>query len=234
MLRYYDTAPSLYETQCENGEIDEDAWRYEPVDCGDFYMIESYKYANSFPKEWAQSHLPGTGPEQCGNCYEWGSKDGAFLGYCLNCAKYDYNGERGPGLDTFNGALEIEDKFAFCTRCDPDYVDPCGNQAVSVEAENARNNLLNMGIPSRVLEGLTHKTCASMFDTASLGNSASTPVSEKKDVQPPSIKREVARMAKLIAQLQECSRDLDYVFRIAEGKVSPDDKCTLEYFGIEK
>jgi len=108
MLRYYDSTPSLYETQCENGEIDEDGWRYEPVDCGDFYMIESYKYSNTFPKEWAQNHLDGTGPEQCENCYEWGSKDGVFLGYCLNCAKYDYYGERGPGLDAFNGALEIE------------------------------------------------------------------------------------------------------------------------------
>ena len=99
MSRYYDNAPSLYEIQCENGEIDEDAWRYEPVDYEDYYMIESYKYANTFPKEWAQNHLEGTGPEQCGNCYCYGSKDGVFLGYCLNCAKYDYNEERGPGLD---------------------------------------------------------------------------------------------------------------------------------------
>lgn len=234
MLRYYDNAPSLYETQCENGEIDEDAWRYEPVDCGDFYMIESYKYANSFPKEWAQSHLPGTGPEQCGNCYDYGSKDGVFLGYCLNCAKYDYNGQRGPGLDTFDGALEIEDEFAFCTCCDPDYVDPCANQSISVEAANAHKNLLNMGIPSHVLEGLTHETCASMFDTARLGNSASTPVSEKEEVQPPSIKAKAAQMAKLIAQLHECSRDLDYVFQIAEGRVSPDDQRSHDFFGIEK
>ena len=99
MSKYYDNAPSRYEIMCENGEIDEDAWRYEPVECGDYYMIESYKYANDFPKEWALNHMEGTGPEQCGNCYCYGSKDGVFLGYCLNCAKYDYNGERGPGLD---------------------------------------------------------------------------------------------------------------------------------------
>ena len=99
MSRYYDNAPSRYEIMCENGEIDEDAWRYEPVDYEDYYMIESYKYAHDFPKEWALNHLEGTGPEQCGNCYCYGSKDGVFLGYCLNCAKYDYNGERGPGLD---------------------------------------------------------------------------------------------------------------------------------------
>jgi hypothetical protein len=116
----YENRPSLYEIRCENGEIDEDAWRYEPVDYGDFYMIESYKYSNTFPKEWAQNHLEGTGPEQCGNCYDHGSRDGVFSGYCLNCADYDYNGERGPGLDTFNGTLEIEDDCALCTRGDPD------------------------------------------------------------------------------------------------------------------
>jgi hypothetical protein len=105
MSRYYDV--TRYEIQCENGEIDEDAWRYEPVDYEDYYMIESYKYANSFPKEWARNHMEGTGPEQCGNCYCYGSKDGVFLGYCLNCAKYDYNEERGPGLD-----LEVESEEA--------------------------------------------------------------------------------------------------------------------------
>jgi hypothetical protein len=103
--------PSLYEIKCENGEIEEDdGWRYEPVDCGDYYMIEQYKYANSFPKEWAMSHLPGTGPEQCGNCYDYGSKDNTFIGYCLNCADYDYNGERGPGMDAENELCGVEDE----------------------------------------------------------------------------------------------------------------------------
>lgn len=234
MSRYYENRPSLYEIQCENGEIDEDAWRYEPVDYGDFYMIESYKYANSFLKEWAKNHMDGTGPEQCENCYDYGSKDGVFLGYCLNCAKYDYDGERGPGLDTFNDALEIEDDCAFCTYSDPDRVDPYDSQVVSAEAESARKNLLNMGIPSHVLEGLTHETCASMFETASLSNSASTPVSEKKDVQPQAVETKAARMAKVIAQLSDCAEDLDYVFRIAEGRVSPDDQRSRDFFGIEK
>jgi len=99
MSRYYENRPSVYDIKCENGEIDEDAWRDEPVDCGEFYMIGCYNYVNSFPKEWAQSHLEGTGPEFCSNCYDHGSKDGVFLGYCLNCAIYVYNGERGPGLN---------------------------------------------------------------------------------------------------------------------------------------
>jgi hypothetical protein len=152
----YENRPSLYEIRCENGEIDEDAWRYEPVDFDGGYMIEQYKYAISFPKEWAMSHLPGTGPEQCGNCYDYGSVEGLFVGYCLNCARYDYNGERGPGMDT---------------------------GAVTEDAE--------------------------------------------QDVEQP---QKNDRMAKL----RELADELDYVFRIAEGTVPPDDQCALDYFGIEK
>jgi hypothetical protein len=129
MSRYYDNAPSLYEIRCENGEIDEDAWRYEPVDYEHYYMIESYKYAHDFPKEWAQNHMEGTGPEQCGNCYCYGSKDGVFLGYCLNCAKYDYNGERGPGLD-----LEDESEEAEAVSS----LDPNENQTPASEPESDR------------------------------------------------------------------------------------------------
>jgi len=133
MSRYYDNAPSLYEIRCENGEIDEDAWRYEPVDYEDYYMIDSYKYANTFPKEWAQNHMEGTGPEQCGNCYCYGSKDGVFLGYCLNCAKYDYNGERGPGLD-----LEDESEEDNGSSEAVSSVDPNENQTPASEPESDR------------------------------------------------------------------------------------------------
>ena len=135
MSRYYDNAPSLYEIQCENGEIDEDAWRYEPVDYEDYYMMDSYKYANTFPKEWAQNHMEGTGPEQCGNCYCYGSKDGVFLGYCLNCAKYDYNEERGPGLD-----LEAEgDGSAESEEAEGDgSLDPNEDQTPASELESDR------------------------------------------------------------------------------------------------
>jgi hypothetical protein len=89
------SAPTVYEIRCDNGDF-EDECEEPVVDCGDYYMIGSYKYANSFPKEWALSHKEGTGPEQCRNCVE---VDGLFIGYCLNCAKYVYNGERGDGMD---------------------------------------------------------------------------------------------------------------------------------------
>jgi len=90
--------PSRYEIQYENGEFDDDEDSDQVVDCGNYYMIGYYKYDKSFPQEWALSHLPGTGPEQCNNCAEYGEKDEMFVGYCANCAIYDYNSERGEGM----------------------------------------------------------------------------------------------------------------------------------------
>jgi hypothetical protein len=104
--RYFEDCPSVYEIKYENGEIEDEDQEDRVIDCGDYYTLGYYKYNKSFPEEWAISHLPGTGPEQCGNCYDYGSIDGVFLGYCLNCAIYVYNCERGPGLGL--GATEEE------------------------------------------------------------------------------------------------------------------------------
>jgi hypothetical protein len=54
-------------------------------------------YHPSFPNDWASSHEPGTGPEQCNNCAIYGSYNGQFVGYCVNCASV-YNGSRGRGF----------------------------------------------------------------------------------------------------------------------------------------
>ena len=126
MSKYYDNAPSRYEIQCENGDIDEDTCHYETVVCLGYYMIENYKYPHDFPKEWAQNHMEGTGPEQCNNCYWYGSIDGVFMGYCLNCA-HIYNGERGPGL-----ALDFESEE------DSSTVDPNEDQVHESETESDR------------------------------------------------------------------------------------------------
>lgn len=108
MSKYdYTNAPSLYEIRCENGDFDEE-WEEPIVDCGDYYMIGPYKYANSFPKEWAKSYLSGTGPEQCWNCSEHGTKDDVFYGYCLNCAQDSYKGERGVGMSKTLSEKKIE------------------------------------------------------------------------------------------------------------------------------
>lgn len=55
-------------------------------------------YHEKFPKEWALSHEPTTGPDQCKNCASYGCIDNAFIGYCANCAIYVYKGSRGRGF----------------------------------------------------------------------------------------------------------------------------------------
>lgn len=59
--------------------------------CYSYYGIY---YASSFPKEWALSHLPETGPHECLNCLYYGTYKGIFIDYCLNCAKNEYEGAR--------------------------------------------------------------------------------------------------------------------------------------------
>ena len=63
-----------------------------------YYSYDGELYCETFPEEWVLDHLPGTGPKDCGNCACYGSWNGVFLGYCANCAAYEYNGERGRGL----------------------------------------------------------------------------------------------------------------------------------------
>jgi len=70
----------------------------EPFHYGDRYLYDYQWYHEKFPEDWAVYHLPGTGPGQCGNCDYYGSINGVFIGYCANCALYDYMGSRGRGF----------------------------------------------------------------------------------------------------------------------------------------
>ena len=63
-----------------------------------FYTYDEELYAPSFPKEWAKNHLPKTGPKECKTCVNYGSWNGAFLGYCIHCAK-KYCYDRGHGFN---------------------------------------------------------------------------------------------------------------------------------------
>jgi len=65
-------------------------------------------YHPSFPNEWTISHEPGTGPEQCNNCADYGSYQGQFIGYCANCAVYVYEGRRGRGFINICTELSTE------------------------------------------------------------------------------------------------------------------------------
>jgi len=73
----------------------------EVIFCGHrrhYYMYNEELYTATFPIEWAENHLPGTGPKECSNCACYGSWNGVFIGYCANCADYEYNGECGRGF----------------------------------------------------------------------------------------------------------------------------------------
>ena len=63
-----------------------------------YYSYDNELYADTFPEEWAQNHAPGTGPTDCENCGYYGYWNGVFIGYCLNCACYEYDGSRGNGF----------------------------------------------------------------------------------------------------------------------------------------
>ncbi len=70
--------------------------RYLPSMHG--YSYDNQLYHEKFPEEWATSHLPDTGPSKCDNCAFFGSFGGQFFAYCGNCAEFEYNFERGPGM----------------------------------------------------------------------------------------------------------------------------------------
>lgn len=66
-----------------------------------YYSYDEELYCGTFPENWVEDFLEGTGPKECGNCAYYGSWNGVFLGYCANCAQYVYNGERGQGFIDF-------------------------------------------------------------------------------------------------------------------------------------
>ena len=62
------------------------------------YNVDDVWYHTAFPRKWAETHLPGTGPCDCPNCANWGSLGDLFIGYCMHCASMAYNGKRGRGF----------------------------------------------------------------------------------------------------------------------------------------
>jgi hypothetical protein len=62
------------------------------------YSYDNELYHITFPEEWATSHKTDTGPKECRNCALFGSFGGHFFAYCANCAEFEYNFTRGPGM----------------------------------------------------------------------------------------------------------------------------------------
>ena len=75
---------------------------------GKYYSYDDDLYTNSFPKEWARNHLPGTGPKECKNCKNSGHWNGVFVCYCIKCANV-YLGERGEGVIGILLGEEVDD-----------------------------------------------------------------------------------------------------------------------------
>ena len=80
----------------------------EIVNHGDYYSYRGQLYINQFPQMWATSHVAETGPEECENCAFYGSWNGVFIGYCMNCAKYIYEFQRGHGFIDHGEEVELD------------------------------------------------------------------------------------------------------------------------------
>ena len=78
-----------------------------PFHIGDKYLYDYQWYHEKFPEDWAICPKEGTGPGQCENCTDYGCINGIFIGYCVNCALYDYDGSRGRGF--INVGVEYTD-----------------------------------------------------------------------------------------------------------------------------
>ena len=65
-------------------------------------MLCLAKYSERFPEDWITNYIPGTGPNDCMNCYVYGTNQyGCFEMYCANCAIYTYNCKRGLGASNY-------------------------------------------------------------------------------------------------------------------------------------
>jgi hypothetical protein len=95
--------------------------------CGpkrNYYVYDDELYTKTFPMEWAEDHIPGTGPKDCIECKKNGFWNGVFIGYCVPCSEQykshyeggqtnDQNLGRGNG---FVNSYETSDGPASATR----------------------------------------------------------------------------------------------------------------------
>ena len=111
MHRDYNTIWSLM-----SDDYDEQPYPYdEPFHYGERYLYDYQWYHEKFPEEWAVCHKEGTGPGQCTNCADYGSINGVFIGYCANCAIYNYEGARGRGFIDVGKEISDNDVLGFAS-----------------------------------------------------------------------------------------------------------------------
>jgi hypothetical protein len=84
----------------DDDEPDDDYYDqyYDQYDADWDPQSQPIEYFAGFPNDWRETQVPGTGPEECLNCADYGCIERMFMGYCVNCAIYVYNGTRGRGF----------------------------------------------------------------------------------------------------------------------------------------
>ena len=74
-----------------------------------YYILGGHRFDINFPIKWAvenlneydgETALLRHGPVHCGNCAAFGAINNVFVGYCANCALYEYNYSRGNGFNS--------------------------------------------------------------------------------------------------------------------------------------
>ena len=82
-----------------------------------YYILGGHRFDINFPIKWAvenlneydgETALLRHGPVHCGNCATFGAINNVFVGYCSNCALYEYNYSRGNGFNAV-GVEQIVD-----------------------------------------------------------------------------------------------------------------------------
>jgi hypothetical protein len=92
-------------TECAENELDNDCKWYGTISTAynnerEYYVLKDDEviYFGRFPFEWAKCHEPGTGPNECEECFNNGMYHSVFIGYCVPCALNKYKGLRGKGF----------------------------------------------------------------------------------------------------------------------------------------
>jgi hypothetical protein len=133
---------TIWSLRSNNNDEEDICPTEEPFHYGNVYLYDYQWYHEKFPKEWAMSHLPETGPRQCNNCAEYGSVNGVFIGYCANCAVYCYEGSRCRGFMGDGVELDNEHLSAFDTYLEG--VDITSIQPIEYEINDSNeNNVFN-------------------------------------------------------------------------------------------
>ena len=86
--------------------MDFDAKEIIEYNNGKYYSYDGELYTRTFPHNWAMNHKKNTGPKQCLVCAKFGSWNGVFVAYCINCAN-QYTGQRGSGVYIYETMCEM-------------------------------------------------------------------------------------------------------------------------------